>query len=85
MVSSVSQRGTPSAFTQRGGQTLWAPGEKIPVLSLDKNVKTGDGTSYAAANQLVHKLAQHGILIETTGQQRHRRFQYDAYIRLFEE
>ena len=49
VVSSVSQRGTPSAFTQRGEQTLWAPGEKIPVLSVDKSVKTGDGTSYAAA------------------------------------
>jgi hypothetical protein len=43
------------------------------------------GTTYPAANQLVERLVQIGILFEITGQARNRRFRYDAYARIFEE
>jgi hypothetical protein len=43
------------------------------------------GTSYPAANQLVERLVKIGVLAEMTGQVRHRRFQYNAYVRLFDE
>jgi Fic family protein len=42
------------------------------------------GTTFPGANQIVHRLVALGVLRETTGQVRHRRFRYDAYIRLFE-
>ncbi|OQB85175.1 MAG: hypothetical protein BWX88_02014 [Planctomycetes bacterium ADurb.Bin126] len=48
-------------------------------------VKDITGTSYAAANQLVDRLQVIGVLNEMTGQARHRRFRYEAYIRLFDE
>jgi Fic family protein len=43
------------------------------------------GTSAPPANQLVNRLVDLGILKEVTGQKRHRRFSYDAYIQLFED
>ena len=55
-----------------------------PIISVAE-VRSFIGTTYAAANQLVHKLVEHGILKELTGQKRNRRFVYDAYIRLFSE
>lgn len=41
------------------------------------------GTTYAAANALVGRLAELGILTEMTGYARNRRFRYEPYIRLF--
>ena len=41
------------------------------------------GTTYPAANQLVERLTEIGMLIEVTGQTRNRRFRYDPYVRLF--
>jgi hypothetical protein len=35
--------------------------------------------------RIVRRLAEIGVLREFTGQARHRRFRYDAYVRLFEE
>ena len=55
-----------------------------PIMSVGQ-ARSITGTTYAAANQLVHKLVEHGILKELTGQKRNRRFVYDAYIRLFSE
>lgn len=55
-----------------------------PIISVDQ-VRAITGTTYVAANQLVHKLVDHGILTESTGQRRHRRFAYDTYINLFAE
>jgi hypothetical protein len=46
--------------------------------------RAGWGT-YPAANQLVRRFVEQKILRETTGQVRHRRFQYDGYVRLFTE
>ena len=57
---------------------------ETPITSVAQ-VRAITGTTYPAANQLVHKLVEHGVLNESTGQKRHRRFIYDAYIRLFDE
>jgi Fic family protein len=57
---------------------------KRPIISV-KEVKSVTGTSNPAANQLVQKLVEQGIINEITGQKRNRRFRYEAYIRLFEE
>jgi len=55
-----------------------------PILSV-KDVKQITGNSYAAANNLVTKLADLGMLREVTGQARNRRFRYEPYIQLFED
>jgi phage/plasmid-associated DNA primase len=43
------------------------------------------GTTYAAANQLVSRLEELGILLEITGYARNRRFRYEPYVALFGE
>ncbi len=53
-----------------------------PIVSVNE-VRELIGTTYPAANQLIERLADIGILREITGQTRHRRFRYDPYIRLF--
>ena len=55
-----------------------------PYVSVN-DVKGITGTSYAAANDLVARLVGWGILQEVTGQKRHRRFRYGAYIDPFSE
>jgi Fic family protein len=55
-----------------------------PVMSTN-DVKKLIGTSYPAANQLVAKLVDRGILSELTGNVRNRKFRYDGYINLFDE
>ncbi|RME42084.1 MAG: Fic family protein [Chloroflexi bacterium] len=53
-----------------------------PIMAV-KDVREITGTSYAAANQLVKRLEQLGLLEEITGQSRNRRFRYAPYIRVF--
>jgi predicted transcriptional regulator len=55
-----------------------------PINSVNE-VRDLTATSYPAANQLVERLVKIGVLVEMTGQVRHRRFQYDASVRLFDE
>ncbi|MCC6625842.1 MAG: Fic family protein [Chloroflexi bacterium] len=55
-----------------------------PIVSIN-DVEAVTGTTYQAANHLVSRLVDLGILVEVTGQKRHRRFRYDAYIQLFAE
>lgn len=55
-----------------------------PIVSVGQ-VEDLVGTSYAAANTLVARLVDAGILREITGFARNRRFRYDAYIRLFSD
>jgi len=55
-----------------------------PIVSVNQ-VRDLTGTSYPAANQLVEQLVKIGILAEMTGQAPHRRFQYNTYVRLFDE
>ncbi len=55
-----------------------------PIVAIE-DVKKITNTSYAAANSLVARLVQLGILEEMTGYARNRRFRYGAYIGLFSE
>ncbi len=55
-----------------------------PIISAS-DVETLLGITFAGANQLVARLVGLGILTEFTGRSRHRRFRYDAYVRLFED
>jgi Fic family protein len=55
---------------------------KKPIVSV-KEVRELIGTTYPAANQLVDRMEQLGILKEITGQIRNRQFQYVPYINLF--
>ena len=55
-----------------------------PIMSVS-HIRELTKTSYPAANELVSRLTSLGILVEFTGQKRHRQFRYDAYIRLFDE
>lgn len=53
-----------------------------PIISVE-GVRALTNISYPSANNLVDRLVEQGIVTEFTGQKRHRRFRYDAYIRLF--
>lgn len=53
-----------------------------PIVSVNE-VKEVTGTTYPAANQLVHRLVEQGVLREITGQARNRRFRFDDYVALF--
>jgi Fic family protein len=55
-----------------------------PIVSVN-DVRDLIGTTYPAANHLVDRLNQIGILVEATGQTRNRLFQYTPYIRLFND
>jgi Fic family protein len=53
-----------------------------PIVSVQQ-VREMTGTTYAAANTLVHRLMELGVLEEMTGYARNRRFRYGRYVRLF--
>lgn len=55
-----------------------------PIMSV-KDVQALLGTTFAGANQIVRRLTDLGVLSEVTGRSRHRRFRYDAYVKLFED
>jgi Fic family protein len=57
---------------------------KHPIVSVH-DVQARMGTTYAAANNLVGRLVELGILAEITGNARNRRFRYHPYVRLFAE
>lgn len=55
-----------------------------PIVAVSDVRKLTD-TTYAAANSLVARLAELGVLSEMTGNARNRRFRYAAYIALFSD
>ncbi len=55
-----------------------------PIISVNE-VQELIGTTYPAANNLVTRLVEQGILHELTGQKRNRRFIYRDYIHLFHD
>ena len=57
---------------------------ECPIVSVS-NVQNLIGTTYAAANNLVARMVNHGILQEYTKQARNRRFMYQSYINLFHD
>jgi cell filamentation protein, protein adenylyltransferase len=77
-----------AAVTQKLGRAA-ANGHKVlealfdrPIITV-KDVQKMTGTTYAAANGLVSRLVEAGVLSEMTGYARNRRFQYAPYIALF--
>jgi Fic family protein len=54
-----------------------------PIVSVNE-VRDLIGFTYTAANQLVDRMVEIGVLEEITGQARNRRFRYGAYISLFD-
>jgi Fic family protein len=79
-----------AAITDRFGRAA-ANGHRVlehlfesPIMTVNQ-VQALTGTTYPAANQLVAKLVDSGILAEFTGQARNRRFIYQKYIELFGE
>jgi Fic family protein len=78
------------AITERLGRSS-GNGHKVleslfdrPIVSVSE-VRQMTGTSYAAANTLVKRLVELGVLCEMTGFTRNRRFRYAPYIALFSE
>jgi len=71
-------------YSAASGQRVLEAMYQRPILSV-KDVKEITGNSFAAANNLVARLEQLGLVNEITGQVRNRRFRYESYIRLFEE
>lgn len=57
---------------------------EYPIISVS-NVQRLTGTTYTAANNLVARMADCGILHEFTGRTRNRRFRYQNYIDLFHD
>jgi Fic family protein len=55
-----------------------------PIVSVT-DVQQLTGTTHAAANTLVRRMVEVGILEEITGYARNRRFRYGAYVRLFSD
>lgn len=55
---------------------------KSPIITVNKVVDL-IGHSYTAANSLITKFIENGLLIEITGHSRNRRFKYSKYIDLF--
>jgi Fic family protein len=55
-----------------------------PIVGV-KHVQSITRTTYPAANHLVQRLVQLGVLKEITGQARNRRFRFEEYVRLFED
>lgn len=53
-----------------------------PIVSV-ADIEALIQTTYTAANSLVTRLEDLGILREITGQKRHRRFRYEPYVQLF--
>ena len=53
-----------------------------PIVSV-ADVREITGTTYAAANQLVARFVECGILMEITGFARNRIFRHEPYVRLF--
>ena len=55
-----------------------------PIVAVS-DVQKLTGTTYAAANNLVSRFVQMGVLSEMTGYARYRRFRYAPYIALFND
>lgn len=55
---------------------------KNPIISV-KIIMDLTGVTFAAANQLMHRFEEIGVLHEITGQARNRRYEYSDYVNLF--
>jgi len=55
-----------------------------PIVNVAR-VRKWLGITMQAANNIVNRLVDAGLLREITGYARNRRFRFDPYLRLFEE
>jgi Fic family protein len=55
-----------------------------PIVSVN-DIRDLIGTTYPAANNLVDRMVQIGVLFEITGQMRNRQFLYRPYVDLFQD
>lgn len=53
-----------------------------PIISV-RRIMNLTGVTFAAANQLMHRLEDVSVLVEITGRARNRRYQYSDYVNLF--
>ncbi len=74
----TEQLGRAAGNGHRVHETLF----QRPIVTVG-DVQALTGVSFAAANQLVARLSDVGVLREITGYSRNRRFRYDEYVRLF--
>jgi Fic family protein len=79
-----------AAITTKLGRAA-ANGHKVleslfdrPIIAVN-DVRKLTGTTYAAANSLVSRLVDAGVISEMTGHARNRRFHYAPYIALFSD
>lgn len=77
-----------SAITNELGRVAGNGQKVLEALFERPIVSTADvmgitGTTHAAANSLVRRLEDLGILMEITGYTRNRRYRYDPYVKLF--
>jgi hypothetical protein len=85
-ISSPRPRGVTAKLsrTAANGYRLLQFLYERPIVSV-KDVQELIDTEYPAANDLVSRFEELGILVEITGQARNRKFKYDDYIALFNE
>lgn len=78
--ATIQSTGRASANLLRVHEILWTnPVITVPFLAARL------GLTFVAVNRLVQRLVGLGILHESTGYRRNRRFVYTEYLRLFEE
>jgi hypothetical protein len=88
--SGAAASGPARAITERLGRAAGNAHKVLeslfdrPIVSVN-DVRKITGTTYAAANSLVLRLVEVGVLSEMTGYARNRRFRYAPYIALFNE
>jgi Fic family protein len=77
-----------TAITERFGRAA-GNGQRVleklfakPIVTVAQ-VRETTGTTFAAANTMVQRMVEMGVLEEMTGNARNRRFRYGAYVRLF--
>ena len=75
---------TPAFRAAGNGHRVLERLYKRPIASVS-DVQKWIGTSYPAANSLISRLVDHGILHEFTGRSRNRKFRYQSYIDLFHD
>ncbi|MFQ6131517.1 MAG: hypothetical protein ACE5R4_05740, partial [Armatimonadota bacterium] len=77
-------QGLAAAFRTRGAVQLIDALCRQPVLSISKMAETL-GISFPTAAKLAGRFEEAGLLRETTGQERHRRYAYKPYLDLLAE
>ena len=71
-------------ISTQSGHTLLDALFESPVTTVNR-VQEIIGKSYPVANSLVADFERLGILRETTGQKRNRRYRYEDYVKIFGE